>query len=248
MKIAPSRKEGIRDNSLCIQKIGGAFFASPFLMKYTPLTDELQEYLVAHRSPDPDDLLEQLRKETEALGEISGMLIGREQGTLLTLLVAALGAKQVVEVGTFTGYSATCIARGLSGTGHLWCFDVSEEWTSIGRRYWQQAGLADRITLTLGPAVETLASLPAGLEIDLVFIDADKPNYDRYYELILPRVRQNGLIIFDNMLYHGRVLNPPADEENPIALNQLNRKLAADSRIQSVLLPVGDGIHVCRKL
>ncbi|MGC3991857.1 MAG: class I SAM-dependent methyltransferase [Chthoniobacteraceae bacterium] len=215
-------------------------------MKYTPLTDELQDYLVARRSPDPDALLEQLRQETETLGEVSGMLIGREQGTLLTLLVAALGAKHVVEVGTFTGYSATCIARGLPAGGHLWCFDVSEEWTSIGRRYWQQAGLAHRITLTLGPAVETLPALANGLEIDLAFIDADKPSYDHYYELVLPRLRQNGLIIFDNMLYHGSVLNPV--EENPIAIDRLNRKLASDPRIQSVLLPVGDGIHVCRKL
>jgi caffeoyl-CoA O-methyltransferase len=217
-------------------------------MKYTPLTDSLHEYLVARRTPDPDDLLERLREETESLGEISEMLISREQGTLLTLLTAALGAKTVVEVGTFTGYSAVCIARGLPVDGRLFCFDVSEEWTAIGRRYWNEAGLEEKITLTLGPAGETLPGPAAGLEIDLAFIDADKPGYDHYYELLLPLMRKNGVFLFDNMLYHGRVLNPAEDDENPVALDRLNRKLASDPRVQSTLLPVGDGLHICRKL
>lgn len=217
-------------------------------MKYTPLTDALHAYLVDRRSPDPDRVLERLREETGRLGEVSEMLIGREQGTLLTMLTALIGARRAIEVGTFTGYSALCLARGLAADGHLWCFDISEEWTSIGRPYWREAGVSDRITLTLGPAAEGLRRLPAGEEFDLAFIDADKPGYDAYYELILPRLRTNGLILFDNMLYHGRVLNPAPGDENPVALDALNRKLAADPRVQTVLLPIGDGLHLCRKL
>src|SRR5262249_50325117 len=150
--------------------------------KYTPVTDALHEYLLAHRTPD-DPILDELRAETRRLmGERSGMQISAEEGTFLGLLVAALGAGRVVEVGTFTGYSALCMARALPPGGRLLCCDGSEEFTAVARRYWQKAGVADRIELRLGPALDTLRALPPGESLDFAFIDADKENYQGYYE------------------------------------------------------------------
>src|SRR5258707_5303188 len=145
------------------------------------LTPELASYLVGHGSP-PDALQLALIEETRALGPVAGMQIAPEQGAFLTLLAKIIGARSAVEVGTFTGYSALCIARGLPADGHLLCCDVSEEWTSVGRKYWDQAGVADRIELKIAPALETLRALPAEATIDVAFVDADKPNYAGYYE------------------------------------------------------------------
>ncbi len=191
-------------------------------------------------------MLDDLRSETERLGSISAMLVSPEQGTLLTLLTAALQVRSAVEVGTFTGYSAICIARGLPAGGRLLCIDVSDEWTAIARRYWKRAGLEDRIELRLGGGKAELEALPEGARFDLAFIDADKPGYDLYYELVLPHVRQNGLIVFDNMLQHGRVLNPA--DPSAQAIDSLNKKLSADVRVQSVLLTIADGLMLCRKI
>ena len=149
--------------------------------KFTPLDDRLYDYMLAHRSRE-DPILAELRSETrETLGRLAIMQVAPEQGAFLELLVAATGASQVVEVGTFTGYSALCMARALPPGGRLLCCDVSEEWTAIARRYWQKAGVADRVELRLGPAAETLRGLPEGEWVDLAFIDADKPNYLAYY-------------------------------------------------------------------
>lgn len=215
--------------------------------KFISLNDSLYNYLTACRTHDLDGLLTELRRETEALGDISRMLISVEQGNFLRLLAAALNVRCAVEVGTFTGCSSTCLATGMGEKGKLLCFDQSEEWTQIAGRYWQKAGVANRIELILGSARETLPFRTAGLEIDLAFIDADKTSYDFYYETLLPRVKPNGIIIFDNMLWGGRLIQKPLDNPDGMAIDALNQKLAQDPRIESVLVPIADGLHICRK-
>ena len=209
------------------------------------LAPPIHEYLVAHGTP-PDDIQRRLIEETAKLGRIAGMQVAPEQGAFMTLLTRAVGARRAVEVGTFTGYSALAIARGLPDDGHLLCCDVSEEWTAIGRRYWEEAGVADKIELVLGPAVETLKSLPDGEEIDLAFIDADKPNYPNYYEALLPRLRRNGLILVDNVLWGGRIVDADGDE-NTKELQAFNDLVAADDRVDVVMLPISDGLTILRK-
>jgi caffeoyl-CoA O-methyltransferase len=214
--------------------------------KFTRLTPDLYEYLVAH-NPPPDPVLADLATETRALGPVSMMQIAVEQGAFLTLLARLLDARFIVEVGTFTGYSAISLARGLAPGGRLLCCDVSEEWTTIARRYWERAGLTDRIELCLGPALETLRALPASPAIDLAFVDADKPSYRAYYEELLARLRPNGLIVFDNVLWSGSVADPANTEESTRALRALNDALAADARVDAVMLPVADGLFLVRK-
>jgi caffeoyl-CoA O-methyltransferase len=218
-------------------------------VKYTPLNDELYAYLVAQRSNAHDPILDALRIETESLGEVSAMAISPEQGSLLNLLVAVIGAKWAVEVGTFTGTSSIQIARGLAPGGKLYCFDQDFKWTSVARRYWIRAGVNDRIELRLGDAHRMFAHFRPQGPLDFVFIDADKESYDTYYEFFLPLMRPGGLILFDNMLKRGQVIHP-TDKHLPEnrAIDQLNRKLAADHRVQAVLLPVADGLYLCRKL
>jgi caffeoyl-CoA O-methyltransferase len=215
--------------------------------KYLSLTDRLYGYLSRLRSDAADPLLAELRNETAALGEASICQISDEQGTLLSILIAAIGARSAIEVGTFTGYSSICIARAMPADGHLLCLDQSEEWTAIARKYWQKAGLQSRIELRLGPAVPLLKALDSTLFFDFAFIDADKTEYDSYYELVLPHVRKNGLILFDNMLWNGLLGGEPVEHPNGRAIDALNHKLAKDSRVEAVLLPVADGIQVCRK-
>ncbi|HET7015976.1 MAG TPA: O-methyltransferase, partial [Streptosporangiaceae bacterium] len=171
------------------------------------LTEALHEYVVAHSS-QPDEVLRDLAAETvQRYGGTAVMQIGPEQGTFMTLLAQLAGARTAVEVGTFTGYSAICLARGLGEGGRLLCCDVSEEWTSVARRYWERAGLTDRIELRLGPAAQTLAALPAGTSFDLAFIDADKTGYVQYWDLIVPMIRPGGVILADNTLFQGRVVD-----------------------------------------
>jgi caffeoyl-CoA O-methyltransferase len=214
--------------------------------KFVALTPEIYRYVVEH-APPQDDVLRDLAAETQALGGISAMQIAVEQGAFLTLLARLLGARRIVEVGTFTGYSAICLARGLAPGGTLVCCDVSEEWTSIARRYWTRAGLDDRITLTLAPAIETLRALPRDPTIDLAFIDADKTGYRAYYEELLARLRPNGLIVFDNVLWGGAVADAGHRDESTTALRALNDALVADTRVDAVLLPVADGLFLVRK-
>ena len=219
--------------------------ASPVL-KFVALDDELCRYIASHRSNAADPVLDNLRAETEKLGSISEMLISREQGSFLTLLTNALGVRSAVEVGTFTGYSAICIARGLPADGRLLCIDINEEWTAIARRHWKLAGVEEKIELRLRGGQTELQALAASIQFDFAFIDADKTGYDLYYELLLPHVRANGLIMFDNMLQHGRVVDPK--DQSAHAIDRLNKKLTADSRVECVLLAIADGIMICRKV
>ncbi len=204
----------------------------------------INDYLLAHTEP-ADDVLRDLAEETHrALGGVAGMQITHDEGELLTMLVRLVGARNAVEVGTFTGYSSICIARGMPADGHLLCCDVSEEYTSVARRYWERAGLADRIELRLAPAVETLRTLPSEPHLDFAFIDADKVGYPAYYEEIVTRVRPGGLVVLDNMLRDGRVLDPQNDDDRAIVA--MNSTLVADERVDVVLLPVRDGVSLAR--
>lgn len=214
--------------------------------KYTTLTPNLYQYLVDHRS-ERDPVLAELARATEALGPISLMQIAPEQGAFMTLLAQLIGARSAVEVGTFTGYSALCVARGLAEGGRLLCCDLNEEWTAIARRHWEKAGVAHKIDLHLGPALDTLRSLPADTRFDMGFIDADKPNYRHYYEEILARLRPNGVILFDNVLWMGQVLDTTTTDESTAALRALNDFIATDRRVEAVMLPISDGLTVVRK-
>jgi len=216
--------------------------------KFVPVNDRLYEYLVRMRSDAEDPILAELRAETAALGEVSVCQISDEQGTFLSILTAAIAAKSVLEVGTFTGYSALCMARALPKDGRLICIDQSREWTAMAEKYWTKAGVRDRIELRLGPAIPSLQQLAPGLMFDLAFIDADKTQYDDYYELVLPHVRRNGLILFDNMLWGGRLAGEPVKEATGRAVDALNHKLARDKRVETVLLSFADGIQFCRRL
>ena len=175
------------------------------------------------------------------------MQIGDDQGQLLTMLVRLTGARRAVEVGTFTGYSSMCIARGLAEGGSLLCCDVSAEWTEIGRRAWAFAGLADRIELRIAPALETLRALPAAADIDLVFIDADKPGYAAYWAELVPRVRPGGLLLADNVLWSGQITDPEVTDANTTALRAFNDLVASDDRVDTVVLTAFDGLTIARR-
>ena len=216
--------------------------------KFVRLDDRLHDYMLSHGHND-DPVLRELTRETQdRLGRRAGMQIAPEQGTFMTLLARAIGARRAIEVGTFTGYSAICIARGLAEAGTLLCCDVSEEWTAIARHYWERAGVADRITLKLAPALETLRALPRAAEFDFAFIDADKTSYREYYEEILLRTRVGGLILVDNVLWDGAVLNEKDQTEDTAAIRAFNDFAARDRRVELVMLPVSDGLAIARKL
>ncbi len=216
--------------------------------KYTRLDDSLHAYLTAHRTQD-DALLEDLRAETRRLaGPRAVMQVAPEQGTFLELLVAAIRARNVIEVGTFTGYSSLCMARALPPGGRLITCDVSEEYTSIARRYWAKAEVADRIELRLGPAAETLRGLPEAAEFALCVIDADKTGYPVYYEECLRRLRPGGLIALDNVLWSGRVVDAQDQSEDTRAIREINDRVAADDRVQSVMIALSDGLTLARRL
>jgi caffeoyl-CoA O-methyltransferase len=217
--------------------------------KYVALTDAIYNYVIAQRSDARDPIMAALQVETQNLGEIGRMAISPDQASFISLLVALIGAKWAVEVGTFTGTSSISIARHLAPGGKLVCFDQDFKFTSIARRYWIRAGLQDKIDLRLGDAHRLVPHFRPQNPLDFVFIDADKEAYDTYYELLVPHVRAGGLILFDNMLRGGEVADP-VQKNTPVnrAIDQLNRKLANDSRVQSVLIPMADGLYVCRKL
>jgi len=210
------------------------------------LDDDIYAYLLEHNRP-LDDVLAELGQETRALGRIAGMQIAPEQGVFMTILVRALGAQRAIEVGTFTGYSAICIARGLAPGGRLLTCDINGEWTAVARRYWDRDGLADRIDLRLGPAADTLRSLPAAQDVDFAFIDADKPSYPVYYEEILRRLRPNGLILVDNVLQRRHVLDQETDDANVAAIKAFNDLVLEDDRVDLVMLPISDGLTILRK-
>jgi caffeoyl-CoA O-methyltransferase len=214
--------------------------------KFIALTPNLYEYLVAH-GHNGDPIRAELAAETTKLGWISAMQIAAEQGTFMAILAGAIGARSAVEVGTFTGYSALCVARALPADGKLLCCDVSEEWTSVGRRYWERAGVANKITLKLGPASDTLKALPASHTFDFAFIDADKSSYAIYYEEILRRLRPNGLILIDNVLWNGAIVDQTKQDADTTALRKLNDFIAKDTRVEAVMLGIADGLTIVRK-
>ena len=213
-------------------------------MKAYLLDPAVARYVFEHTTP-PDSLLEELEKETaEIAGENAAMQISPDQGRFLTMITQLMAPQVVVEVGTFTGYSSVCIARGLSG-GTLHCFDISERWTSVARRYWHEAGVADRVTLTIGPAKETLATFDQ--TVDLAFLDADKGNYPAYYELLMDRLRPGGLLLADNTLRRGWVADPAHEETTTVEIRQFNDLVIADPRVSVLMLPVADGMTMIRK-
>ncbi len=211
------------------------------------LSPAIHEYIVAHGSP-PDEIQRWLIDETKSrVPDRALMQIAPEQGAFMTVLARLLGVRRAVEVGTFTGYSALCIARGLDPDGQLLCCDVSEEWTALAREAWGRAGVADRIDLRIAPAIETLRALPHDEDIDLVFIDADKTSYADYYAELLPRLRPNGVILVDNTLWMGTVIDGSVTDDNTNAIRAFNDMVAADDRVDTVLLPISDGLTLVRK-
>jgi len=210
------------------------------------LTPEIHEYLVGHGTP-VDATQQALIDETNELGGISIMQIAPEQAAFMTMLTRLTGARRAIEVGTFTGYSALAIARGLPDGGSLLCCDISEEWTAVARKHWHLAGVDHKIDLRIAPAVDTLRALPAEEAYDLAFIDADKPGYPSYYEEILARLRPNGLILVDNTLFFGEVVKADATDESVVAIKAFNDLVSADDRVDTVMLAIGDGLTLLRK-
>lgn len=232
-------------------------------MRNFTITDEVRDYAAAHSSWRADDVVGRLRSATLALGGVAGMQVGDDQGQLLTMMARLVDARRAVEVGTFTGYSSLCIARGLSDGGSLLCCDISKEWTAIGVKAWQEAGLADRIELRIAPALETLKALPAEADIDLVFIDADKTGYAAYWQELVPRVRPGGVLLVDNVLWSGRVVDAggadgtggdgtggdadPDGDPDTAALRLFNDMVAVDERVEVVMLTAFDGLTIARR-
>jgi caffeoyl-CoA O-methyltransferase len=221
------------------------------LSKFTSIDERLHRYLVEHGARQ-DDVLRRVEEETAAMGEISSMQIAPDQGAFMTLLARAIEAREALEVGTFTGYSAICIARGLAPGGRLLCCELSEEWAETAARNVEAAGVADRVEIRVGPAAETLADLPEREVFDLTFIDADKTGYPVYYEEALKRTRPGGLILLDNVLGGGSIASP--DDEVPDgwresmgALRQLNDELSGDERVDLAMLGIADGVTIARK-
>jgi caffeoyl-CoA O-methyltransferase len=214
--------------------------------KSVHVTASVHEYLVSHGSP-PDEIQQALIDETQTLGGISIMQIAPEQGAFMTLFARAIGAKRAIEIGTFTGYSALCLARGLPDDGTLICCDVSDSWTTVGKPYWEKAGVAHKIDLRIAPAVETIAALPESPTFDLAFIDADKRGYPAYFDGLLPRMRPGGVILVDNVLWGGRVVDPEVRDEDTDAIRRFNDQVAADRRVECVMLPIADGLTLLRK-
>jgi predicted O-methyltransferase YrrM len=213
-----------------------------------PLTDALQAYLYEASLREPD-VLRRLRAETAGM-ERASMQIGPVQGQLFALLVELIGARHALEIGTFTGYSALVVALSLPDDGTLVACDVSEEWTAVARRYWDEAGVAHKVDLRLAPALETLDALleeGRGEAFDFAFIDADKASYDAYYERALRLVRPGGLIAVDNTLWSGRVADPEVEDDDTEAIRAFNAKLRDDGRVTMSLLPLGDGVTLARR-
>jgi caffeoyl-CoA O-methyltransferase len=215
------------------------------------MSSELYRYAVEHSDAD-DELMRELAEETDLeAGGLTVMLTSPEQATMMTILVRAIGAHRALELGTFTGYGSIAIARGLPADGTLTTCDVSEEWTSIARRYFDRAGLLDRIELRLGPALDTLRELPEDEPFDFAFIDADKGNYPSYYEECVRLVRPGGLIAIDNVFYGGEVLGDGTGGDRgqfSAEVRELNDRIAADERVLSVMLSIADGVTLALKL
>jgi predicted O-methyltransferase YrrM len=207
------------------------------------LPEKVARYIHEHSVREPL-VLRELREATKAV-PMSGMQIGADQGQFLQLLVQAIGARRCLEIGTYTGYSALAVALALPEDGRLICCDISEEWTAVGKPFWKKAGVEKKIDLRIGPALQTLKGLKG--PFDFVFIDADKPNYLKYYEACLPLVRKNGIIAIDNTLWSGAVADPTQKDADTVALRQFNDALHADQRVVLSMLPLGDGVTLALK-
>jgi caffeoyl-CoA O-methyltransferase len=215
------------------------------MSKFTALTDELHDYVVANGARE-DEVLARVREETAAMGDIAVMQIAPDQGALMTMLARITGARRALEVGTFTGYSAICIARGLADGGELVACELDPERAAIAERNIEAAGLGDRVDLRVGPAAETLAKLAGSEPFDLAFIDADKTSYPAYYEAALELLRPGGLLILDNVLMDGRVLDP-AESDSAAVIARLNGEIASDPRVEIAMIAVADGLTLARK-
>ncbi|MGH8992784.1 MAG: O-methyltransferase [Acidimicrobiia bacterium] len=209
---------------------------------------DIAAYALAHTSP-ADDVQVSLQAATaERTGGAAGMQIGHDQAVFMENLARAMGARRAVEVGVFTGYSSLALARGMAPDGRLLACDVSDEWTAIAREHWEKAGVAGRIDLRLAPALDTLRSLPAEDRFDLAFVDADKEAYLDYYEEILPRLRPGGVLLADNTLWGGRIIDPAVADADTVAIRAFNDALAADGRVRVVVLTIGDGVTLAQRL
>jgi caffeoyl-CoA O-methyltransferase len=216
------------------------------MSKFTPLTDELHDYMVAHGARQ-DDVLRRVQEETAAMGDIAVMQIAPDQGAFMTLLAQLVGAREAIELGTFTGYSAICIARGLAPGGRLIACELSEEYAEVAAANLAAAGVADRVEIRIGPALDTLADIPENETFDLAFIDADKESYPAYYEQVLARTKPGGLIVVDNVLAAGRVIDPDNDQGQVRAIRETNELIAGDERVDSAMVAIADGLMLARK-
>lgn len=212
--------------------------------KTVPLTTELAGYLLDHSTPVPPVAM-RLIEETAAMGKVAGMQISPEQGLLLRLLVSVTGARRVLEIGTFTGFSSLMMAYG--GAEEVVCLDISEEFTSVARHYWADAAVEHVIDLRIGPALDSLRNLDEDKVFDFVFIDADKENYLPYYEMSLERLEPEGLIAVDNTLWSGRVLDLSDRSADTVAIRAFNEAVARDDRVETLILPIGDGLTLIRR-
>lgn len=209
------------------------------------ITPAIAAYVHANCTPADEVLLDLAAETTAMFPDAAEMQVSHDEGRLLTMLVQLTGARYAVEVGVFTGYSAICIARGLLPAGRLLACDVSDEWTALARKYWERAGVEERIDLRIAPASQTLQALPADPVIDFAFIDADKIGYPQYYEALVPRLRPGGLLVLDNVLQAGHVLDPTRPAH--VAMRKLNEAVLSDDRVDSVMLAVRDGVTLIRK-
>lgn len=216
------------------------------MSKYTRLDHELHAYIASHSDAE-DEVLSRVQAETEAMGEIAGMQIAPDQGAFMTLLTRAVGAREALEIGTFTGYSAISIARGLGDGGRLVCCELSDEYATTAAANLEAAGVGDRVEIRVGPALETLRAMPERELFDIAFIDADKVGYSGYYEEVLPRLRGGGLILLDNVLMDGRILSPEDHGEGVRAMAELNDVLVADERVDVAMTAIADGVSLLRK-
>lgn len=213
----------------------------------TTVTDEIYRYLLDHSMP-ADDLVADLERETrEALPEQAGMQVGGEQGRLLYLLVRLCAAREVLEIGTFTGMSSLWMARALPPSGRIVCLDVSERYTDVARRFWERAGVAGKVDLRLGPALDSLRAMPEEPTFDLAFLDADKGAYPAYLDEVVPRLRDGGLLVADNVLWSGRVVDPGDTSVDTEAIRRFNRLVADHPSLEAVVLAVSDGMTLARK-
>ena len=213
--------------------------------KTVGMTDELNAYIVAHSSLSDPIVADLIAETHKVLPRRAGMQVAPDQAGFLELFTRLVGARYAVEVGTFTGLSSIAIARGMGTAGRLLCCDVSEEFTGIARRYWERAGLTDRIELRIAPALETLRGLPREPHIDLVFVDADKAEYSAYWAELVPRMRPGGVLLVDNTRWSGRVVAPVDEVEKTIAA--FNDEVLNDERVESVILPLADGVTMARR-